>query len=58
MKKILFISLFCTALGLFTSCSADDVEEQSMSVAADDTGGQSGFGQIKPPPPPPPGVGG
>jgi hypothetical protein len=52
MKKILFISLFCCAIGFFTSCTADDVTDQAMSVSADDTGGQHGV--ITPPPPPVP----
>lgn len=53
MKKILFISLFCTAIGFFTSCSADDITDQTLSVAADDTGGQHGIPTPPPPPPPP-----
>lgn len=51
MKKILFISIFCSTIGFFTSCTADDVVEQTSTVVADDTGGQYG---IPPPPPPPP----
>lgn len=54
MKKIFFISIFCTAIGFFTSCTADDVVEQATSISADDTGGQYGI----PPPPPPPKPGG
>ena len=57
MKKILFILTIATALGFFTSCTTDEVEEQTMTVVAEDTGGQSGFGQIKPPPPHPGGGG-
>lgn len=56
MKKILFISIVCTAVGLLTSCSAEDIEEQGMSVAADDTGGQYGVPKPPPPPPPDPGI--
>lgn len=53
MKKIVFFSIFCSAIGFLTSCAADDVADRTFTIAADDTGGQYG---IPPPPPPKPGT--
>ncbi|WP_333696803.1 hypothetical protein [Flavobacterium sp.] len=58
MKKILFISLFCSALGFFASCSVDEEStDQVLMPFADDTGGQHGIPKPPPPPPPPPSYG-
>lgn len=56
MKKIFFAVAIIASSVTFISCSADSIsDDPSMTLSADDTGGDGTIPPIKPPVPNPPG---